>query len=84
MEYDNNIKAYQEEVFFLKVKMTLKQIHVSYIYFLFLILNCVEKKILIKCRLFRLYKVDFPKLKFVGFKVGKLLTNLKTVNNNFV
>ena len=34
MEYDNNIKAYQEEVFFLKVKMIFKQLHVLYVYFL--------------------------------------------------
>ena len=43
MEYDNNIKAYQEEVFFLKVKMIFKQLHVLYIIFLLQFFNCVGK-----------------------------------------
>ena len=81
MEYDNNIKAYQEEVFFLKVKMIFKQILVLYIYFFLLFFNCVEKTFSNQMH-FRLYTADFIKLRFVRFKVGKLLTNLKTVSSN--
>ena len=85
MEYDNNIKAYQEEVFFLKVKMIFKQPHVLYIYFFLLFFNCVEKTFSYQMQIFfRLYTVDFTKLRFVGFKVGNLLTILKTVNSNYV
>ena len=53
-----------------------------YIFFL-LFFNCVEKTFSNQMH-FRLYTADFIKSRFVRFKVGKLLTNLKTVSSNYV